>query len=77
MHSRKNEAHFKTIDLREEKAGIELFSSYLPYFYFIIFQEIGFSVVEMNASDTRSKSCLQSEVMTLLQNSSLVDFCGK
>lgn len=42
----------------------------------LVCQEVGFSLVEMNASDTRSKSCLQSEVMTLLQNSSLVDFCG-
>lgn len=42
----------------------------------LVCQEIGFSVVEMNASDTRSKSCLQSEVMTLLQNSSLTSFYG-
>ena len=39
-------------------------------------QEAGYSYVELNASDTRSKRSLQEEVMEALGNHTLVDFFG-
>ncbi|GAB1600582.1 replication factor C subunit 1-like [Argonauta hians] len=41
----------------------------------IVCKEAGFSIVEMNASDTRNKSSLSGELTTLLKNNSLVDYC--
>jgi replication factor C subunit 1 len=40
------------------------------------FQEAGFSFVELNASDTRSKRTLKEEVAESLNNHTLVDFFG-
>jgi hypothetical protein len=40
-------------------------------------QEAGFSFVELNASDTRSKKNLQSVVAESLNNTTMVDFAGK
>ena len=37
---------------------------------------MGFSYVELNASDTRSKKSLETEVAELLGNHTLVDFLG-
>ncbi|XP_014782963.1 replication factor C subunit 1 [Octopus bimaculoides] len=42
----------------------------------VVCKEAGFSLVEMNASDTRNKSSLSQELSTLLKNTSLVDYCG-
>lgn len=39
--------------------------------------ELGFDMVELNASDTRSKKLLQEEVTELLRNTSLVPFFSK
>ena len=40
------------------------------------FQEAGFSYVELNASDTRSKKSLKGEVAEALDNKTIVDFIG-
>lgn len=40
----------------------------------LVCQELGFDVVEFNASDTRSKRLLQEEVSSLLSCSSLTPF---
>ena len=42
--------------------------------YFL--QEAGFTYVELNASDTRSKKSLQTEVAELLGNHTLMDYMG-
>lgn len=39
-------------------------------------QELGFSYVELNASDTRSKRSLQDEVAVALGSRTLADFFG-
>lgn len=41
------------------------------------FQESGFSTVELNASDTRSKRSLKEEVAEALGNQTVVDYLGK
>ena len=40
-------------------------------------QELGFSFVELNASDTRSKKSLKGEVAEALGNHTLMDFMGE
>lgn len=46
--------------------------------YAVLFlQEAGFSYVELNASDTRSKKTLENVVSESLNNQTLVDFLGK
>ncbi|KAK6167429.1 hypothetical protein SNE40_021461 [Patella caerulea] len=42
----------------------------------LVCKEAGFSYVELNASDTRSKKSLQTEVAESLDNQTLVDFMG-
>lgn len=42
----------------------------------IALQELGFSYVELNASDTRSKRSLKEEVSESLNNHTLVDYFG-
>lgn len=42
-----------------------------------VVQEAGFSFVELNASDTRSKKSLQQEVAATLDNTTLTDFYGQ
>jgi len=44
---------------------------------FVILQELGFSYVELNASDTRSKRSLQDEIAVALGSRTLVDYLGK
>ena len=43
----------------------------------IVAQEAGFTFVELNASDTRSKKSMQQVVSELLSNHSLSNFFGK
>ena len=43
----------------------------------LVCEEAGFSFVELNASDTRSKKSLQTEVAEALGNHTLVDYFGK
>lgn len=45
-------------------------------FVIVYFQEAGFSYVELNASDTRSKKSLKGEVAESLDNKTIVDFIG-
>lgn len=40
----------------------------------LVSEELGFDIVEMNASDTRSKRLLQEEVASLLSNKSLAGY---
>lgn len=40
----------------------------------LVCKELGFDVVEFNASDTRSKKLLQDEVGRLLRNTSLTPY---
>ncbi len=56
-----------------------LYSAYTFEVALVFFcsQEVGFSFVELNASDTRSKKSLQQEVAEALNNHTLVDFFGK
>ena len=42
-----------------------------------LLQEAGFTFVELNASDTRSKKSLQTQVAELLGNHTLMDYMGK
>ena len=47
--------------------------------YHVVFhaQEAGFSYVELNASDTRSKKSLKEVVSQSLSNTTMVDYVGK
>ncbi len=44
--------------------------------FYVCWQEAGFTFVELNASDTRSKKSLQQEVDALLGNHTLMDYMG-
>lgn len=43
----------------------------------LLLQELGFSFVELNASDTRSKKSLEQDVAETLRSHTLVDFLGE
>ena len=43
----------------------------------LVCEEAGFSFVELNASDTRSKKSLQTEVAEALGNHTLMDYFGE
>lgn len=43
----------------------------------LVCQELGFDMVEFNASDTRSKKLLQDEVGKLLKNTSLTPYFSR
>lgn len=43
----------------------------------LVCQELGFDMVEFNASDTRSKKLLQDEIGKLLENTSLTPYFSR
>ena len=53
-----------------------LISCNICVFYNFSLQELGFSYVELNASDTRSKRSLKEVVAESLDNNTLVDYTG-